>query len=179
MEVINSQRLYYRLLGEDDAELFAELDSDPEVMRFINGGKPHSLDDIKIKALPRLMAYTDKEKGHGMWGVFTQDDNEFVGWILVRPMNFFSEQPELDNLEIGWRFMRKSWGKGFGTESAKQVTDALIAKGGITALSAIADPENTASIGIMKKIGLQFIKQYIHQDSQLGDIDVVYYQRVL
>lgn len=176
MKVSDSTRLTYRLLGEHDAALFAELDSDPEVMKYINGGKPHSLEDIKTQAIPRLMAYTNQAKGHGMWGVFIKESNEFIGWILARPMSFFSEQPELDNLEIGWRFKQSSWGKGYGTEAAEQVKQALLALGGINAISAVALPDNIGSINIMKKIGLTFVKQYIHQDTQRDDIDAVYYQ---
>ncbi|NMP32155.1 GNAT family N-acetyltransferase [Thalassotalea sp. M1531] len=179
MKVTDSARLSYRLLDEHDADLFYTLDRDPEVMRFINGGKPHTLEYIKSEAIPRLMAYTDQVKGHGMWGVFIKESNEFIGWILVRPMNFFSDVPEFDNLEIGWRFMQNSWGKGFGTEAAQQVKDAIVGLGAVSAISAIAVPDNKGSINIMTKIGLTFIKQYIHHDKQLGELEAVYYQQQL
>ena len=41
--VSNSTRLTFRLMGQDDAQALWELDQDPEVMRFINGGEPHSM----------------------------------------------------------------------------------------------------------------------------------------
>ena len=188
MDVADSPRLTYRLLGEDDAELFYKLDKDPAVMRYINGGKAHTIEYIRDQAIPRLMAYTDPEKGHGMWGVFTKgnskentkegglEENKFIGWILIRPMDFFSDKPEFDNLEIGWRFTQASWGKGYGTEAAEQVKQAIIALGGINAITAVAMPDNAGSINIMEKIGLHFVKQYLHHDSQLGDVEAVYYQ---
>jgi len=178
MKVDNSERLSYRLLGNKDEKLFFALDSDPEVMRYINGGVPHSMDDIIKLALPRLAAYTNPEKGYGMWGVFTKKC-EFIGWILLRPMNFFSDSPEFDNLEIGWRFMKDSWGNGYATEAAMQIKRAAIEQGGIRAISAIAVQDNKGSINIMEKIGLEYVKQYCHHDDQLGDLDAVYYQEVL
>ena len=42
-------------------------------------------------------------------------------------------------------------------------------------VSAIAMPDNTASIGVMRKLGMQFVKRYMHQDA-LGDVDAVLYR---
>lgn len=178
--VPNSSRLSYRLLGQNDGQLLWELDQDPEVMRFINGGNMTSMQEMQDKMLPRLAAYTDAEKGWGMWGCFdhsSQQQAEFVGWILVRPMNFFSGEPELRNLEVGWRFKRSTWGKGIASEAAQQVTQAMVAQSGpsIDSFCAIADEDNLASIGIMRKLGMQYVKTYLHQDP-LFTTQVVYYQ---
>jgi RimJ/RimL family protein N-acetyltransferase len=42
--------------------------------------------------------------------------------------------------------------------------------------SAIAVKDNLASIAVMKKLGMQYIKTYSHTDSPLGDVDVVLYR---
>ena len=47
MKINNSARLSYALITEDDAELLYQLDQDPEVMRYINGGKISSMTDIQ------------------------------------------------------------------------------------------------------------------------------------
>ncbi len=51
---------------------------------------------------------------------------------------------------------------------------ALIENKSATQYSAIADTDNTASIGIMRNLGMQFIKPDLHKDP-LGDIEVDYY----
>jgi len=180
MHVENSDRLSYRLLSTNDATLFFELDQDPLVMKYINGGKPNSMEDIENLFMPRLTQFTDADKGWGMWGIFDKANNEFLGWILVRPMGFFSENPEWRNLEIGWRLMHKTWGKGIATEAAKAVTDALIEQQSIhfDSFCAIAMTENQASVNIMKKLGLEYIKTYMHKDA-FGENKVVYYRREL
>ncbi|WP_371186703.1 GNAT family N-acetyltransferase [Thalassotalea maritima] len=54
MTVPPSERLTYRLMDVDDSERFYQLDQDPQVMKYINGGTPSSRDDIEHKLMPRL-----------------------------------------------------------------------------------------------------------------------------
>jgi len=163
-------------MTQNDGEMLYQLDQDIEVMRFINGGKRTTRDEITNVLLPRMKSYTTPERGWGIWAVFLKETNQYIGWILVRPMDFFSDKPQFDNLELGWRFERASWGKGYATEAAKAIADELARKTDIKKFCAIADEDNYGSIGIMKKLGMTFIKQYIHHDP-LGDWDVVYYER--
>ncbi|WP_196137636.1 GNAT family N-acetyltransferase [Aliikangiella sp. G2MR2-5] len=174
IEVASTARLSFRLLGAEDKELLFELDQDPEVMKYINGGKMTTMKDVEEVYLPRLASYSSPEKGWGMWGVFVKNNEDFIGWILVRPMEFFSENPEFDNLELGWRFKRSSWGNGYGTEAAKAVMDAVGEPDDVKRLSAVAMLGNEASVNIMKKLGMEYIKTYTHKDP-LGDIEAVYY----
>lgn len=179
MQVHNSERLAYRLLDQDDAEQLWQLDQDEEVMRFINNGLKTSIEDIHSVFIPRMAKYTNAEKGWGLWHVSTLDTQEFIGWVLVRPMDFFTEEPKFNDLELGWRFFKSSWGKGYGTEAARAIKTALIDNisdnNPIECLSALAIKENYGSIGIMKKIGMGFIKEFFHKDP-LGDMDAVLYR---
>lgn len=175
LTVPDTKRLTYTLMSQDDADFLFQLDQDPEVMRHINGGKPSSRDYIEQVFLPRMKSYTKPAAGFGMWRVTESISQQSIGWILVRPMGFFTDNPQLDNLELGWRFLQSAWGKGYATEAALSVKEALIANGGLTALSAIALPANQASIKIMTKLGMCFEKQAIHKDP-LGDELVVYYR---
>jgi len=163
------------LLTSKDAELLFELDQDPEVMRYLTAGKLTTKQDISNVFIPRMEAYRDVEKGWGLWGVFLQDNDEFIGWVLVRPMEFFSDKPEFDNLELGWRFKQSSWGKGYASEAAQHVKDVLAVNTKINAFSATALADNLGSIAVMKRIGMSHVKNYLHHDSS-GDIAAVYYQ---
>ena len=176
LHVPNSERLTYRFLTPNDAGLLFELDQDTEVMKYINGGTMSTMDDINNVMLPRMASYANPIKGWGLWGVFTQNDKAFIGWVLVRPMDFFSDSPKSHDLELGWRFKRTSWGKGYGTEAAIAVKGALAATQQMTHFSAIAFPDNQGSINIMKKLGMTYIKTDIHCDP-LGNEEVVYYQQ--
>jgi RimJ/RimL family protein N-acetyltransferase len=178
MKIPNSERLQFELMAEQDAHLFFELDQDPEVMRYINGGKMTSMEDVLNIYIPRMKSYTNEKLGWGQWKVTITDSNEFIGWVLVRPVDFFSDNPQLDNLELGWRFKQMTWGKGYATEAAKSIALAVSQTKSVSKISAIALEDNLASIKIMTKLGMKYIKTYLHKDP-LGDIEAVYYEKKL
>ncbi|QYJ87844.1 GNAT family N-acetyltransferase [Shewanella mesophila] len=180
MEITNSPRLRFEMMTQEDAQLLFELDQDPEVMRYINGGKPSTMEDIVNILLPRLKVYTDPDKGWGIWKVTTRSDNtplpsSFIGWILVRPMDFFSDSPKYHDIELGWRFKQCSWGKGYATEAARAIATKIANQQGVSHLSAVADEDNLASIKIMQKLGMTF-KQLTQYPTPMGSVEVVHYQ---
>ena len=179
--VANSERLKFRLMSSDDESILWELDQDPAVMKYINGGIPTSREALRSIYLPRLNQYTDPLKGWGMWATSLLESDVFVGWILVRPMAFFTDCPETHHLELGWRFQQAAWGKGYATEAAEAVISSFIRSIDFNnqqtkkLFSALAVPENLASIKIMKKLGMTYVKTALHRDP-LGDEVAVYYQ---
>ncbi len=175
MNIPFSKRLSYTLMTEQDADLLFQLDQDSEVMKYINGGKPTSREQIENVFLPRMKSYTNQAEGWGLWKVTVTQTTEFLGWILVRPMDYFSDQPQYQNLELGWRFNRQSWGKGYATEAAIALKQAIMLKGDVSEISAMAMPDNHASVKIMTNLGMHYVKTYILTDP-LGDMEVVYYQ---
>lgn len=176
LNIPSSQRLSFQLLSEQDAALLFEVDQDAEVMRYINGGTLTSMQTIKDVMLPRMAKYRDPATGYGIWQVRRQADNSYLGWVLIRPMGFNTATPSLDDVEIGWRFKRSFWGQGYASEAALAVAKAVLGQNQhVKYLSAIAMPANEGSIGVMRKLGMQFIKRYIHQDA-LGDVDAVLYR---
>lgn len=181
IQVPESERLSFRLLTDSDldAELLWQLDQDPAVMKFITRGRTTTRQEIADRFLPRLRAYRNPKFGWGLWGVFQKSDDRFIGWILIRPMGFFAGETDVDrddrNLEIGWRFQQASWGQGFATEAARAVAGAIIAAGECDQLSAIALPENSASIQVMKKLGLEYSRTSNHDDDEFGVYQLAYY----
>lgn len=178
--VPNSERLSFSLISEQEKELLFELDQDPEVMRYINGGKVTTWEEVENIFVPRLNAYRKPEKGWGLWAAHTLDDNTYLGWVLVRPLHFFDDETptEYDNLELGWRFKRSAWGKGYGTEAAQAVCDVVSQVEGVNKVNALAEKENLGSIRIMEKLGMKYIKDILYRDP-LGDVDVVYYEKAV
>jgi RimJ/RimL family protein N-acetyltransferase len=58
------------------------------------------------------------------------------------------------------------------------IRDAVTANTEVTHVSALAVADNLASIAVMKKIGMTFVKAYLHKDP-IGDFDAVHYQMPL
>lgn len=178
MYIENSKRLSYRLMTLDDGRLLYELDQDPQVMKYISGGILTTMESIQNVMLPRLKAYLNAEKGWGIWQVNRLNDKQYIGWILVRPLGFFTGKLQADNLELGWRFKAHSWGQGYASEAADHVLQSFAKHKKIKRFSAIADPNNLASIKVMKKIKMTYIKTFLNNDPLFSQ-EVAYYERNL
>jgi RimJ/RimL family protein N-acetyltransferase len=157
LNLSDSQRLSFRLMDESDLDFLHALDQDEAVMQYINGGQKTSWHDKVNIFLPRMMSYRNEEKGWGLWQVTVKNSNLAIGWVLVRPMGFFSDQVEWQNIELGWRFKKEFWGIGYATEAANAVMKALKQQQpAIQKFTAVALADHLASISIMKKLGMQF-----------------------
>jgi len=93
-------------MTRDDAEVMFQIDQDPEVMRYINGGKMTTREDVQNIYIPRMESYANAEAGWGLWKISILENYEFknsevIGLILVRPMAFFTDSPEYKNIELG------------------------------------------------------------------------------
>ena len=108
------------------------------------------------------------------------ENNVFIGWIIVRPFNFFNEQSEFirddSTIELGWRFKQSAWGQGYASEAASTIMNELAKNPTHLHFCATALAENIGSINIMKKLGMTFVKNYTHSD-KFGDRQAVFYQR--
>lgn len=145
-------------------------------MRFLTGGRKTTRQEVDEVFIPRIESFSNEEKGWGLWQARLADGSEeALGWILVRPMGFFTGNRQEHNLELGWRFTRSSWGKGYATEAARAVIEALQAAGYST-FSAIALADNHASVNVMKKLGMQYMRTERYTDAIFDD-DVVVYTR--
>ncbi|WP_249364614.1 GNAT family N-acetyltransferase [Pseudoalteromonas rubra] len=178
MIIAPSTRLKYRLMTQQDGDLLIELDSDPAVMRYITNGQPTTRAQIEQFYLPRLAKFTHPQQGWGLWHCSLLDDDTFLGWVLIRPMNFFEGDMDERDLEIGWRFKQAAWGKGYATEAAKHIAEHLAEQNKMDYLSAIALKDNLGSINIMQKLSMTFLKEGKHTGPD-GPVDVVYYRKAI
>ena len=123
------------------------MDRDPEVTKFITG--PWS-DPDRHEAFVRERIETDFGEGLGYWSVFSRKRlDHFLGWVLLIPYDGVG--PEI---EIGWRFNRDAWGKGFATEAARPVLEHALKTLALQRVVADIDPENLGSIQVAMKIGM-------------------------
>ena len=146
-----------RQFTRDDAVLLNELDSDPEVLRFINGGIPPSLDQTVHEILPRFMAYYDCDPRFGFWAAIERSTSRFLGWFHLRP---FQEDETI--LELGYRLEQRAWGRGFATEGSR----ALIAKAfeelGAREVVATALIGNLRSRRVMERLGMAIAGEFVY-----------------
>src|SRR5712692_4165214 len=102
---LETDRLLLRRLTEADVDNLFDLDSDPEVMRFINGGTPTPRDVIEHDLLPRFLWYYEQSAGYGFWAAIEKATGEFLGWFHFRPPAGAGP----DVVELGYRLRKAAW----------------------------------------------------------------------
>jgi len=153
---LETERLVLRRFTEADLDNLVALDSDPDVMRFINGGTPTSRDDMQNVFLPAFLRYRDRIEGYGFWAAIEKSTGEFLGWFHFRP----PEGASPDEPELGYRLRKSAWGKGYGTEGSR----ALIRKGfielGVQRVVASTYQDNLGSRRVMEKAGMTLVRTF-------------------
>jgi RimJ/RimL family protein N-acetyltransferase len=154
---LQTERLLLRRFTGDDVDNLVELDSDPDVMRFINGGRPTPRREIENEVLPAFLGYYERFAGYGFWAVVERSTGSFVGWFHLRP----AEGPS-DEVELGYRLRRSAWGNGYATEGSRALIDKAFAELGVRRVFASTMVVNVASRRVMEKAGLRFVRTF-HQ----------------
>jgi len=114
--VIETDRLILRELTADDASGMFEMDSNPEVHRYL-GNKPVTSIEQSIRDI-EFVRRQYRENGIGRWAVILKSTGQFIGWsglkLITEPVN-----GQTNYYDVGYRFIKKHWGNGYATESAK------------------------------------------------------------
>lgn len=152
MGKIETSRLVLRRPLPEDVGPLAEINSDPEVMKYIGDGRVRTFEQT-AEGIPRAIREWD-ERGHGLFSVDRRDTGEFIGWVALTVPSFLPEV--LPAIEIGWRLARRHWGQGFATEAAREALRFGFQSCGFDAIISIRHVDNDASRRVMEKLGLHF-----------------------
>lgn len=87
-----------------------------------------------------------------------KNSNEFIGWAGLKYIAEINGRK--DNYDLGYRFLRRHWGKGYGTESAKAFVAFGFNEMQLARMSGYANVAHPASINILEKCGLQFTNTF-------------------
>ena len=155
-----TERLILRELEYTDENDLFEMDSDPEVHLFIENNPVKSIDETtKVIAMLKVQY---KENGIARWAVVDKLTNECVGWSGLKYFN----QP-LNNhtnfYELGYRFKKKHWGKGFATESSNAILDYGFKNLNVDSIFAITDPKNLNSKKVLNKLGFSLEETFDYE----------------
>jgi RimJ/RimL family protein N-acetyltransferase len=146
--LIETTRLGLRPFELDDVEDFFELGSDPEIIRY---AEARPLADLaEARKVMREAPLTDYEKyGYGRLAVVLKRTGELIGFC---GMKFISE---LGRNELGYRYKRRFWGQGLGTEAGLATLEDAHDRLGMSEGIALIIPENIGSVRVAEKLGMR------------------------
>ena len=148
--IIETERLYFREFVATDADGIFSLDSDPEVHQYLGKNPIKTIQQAKDIISFIRKQYVDN--GVGRLAIIEKETNNFVGW------GGFKLVTDLTNghqhyYDLGYRFLKQAWGKGYATESSKAAVEYAFNTLKLPVIYAIADRGNLQSRRVLEKCG--------------------------
>jgi [ribosomal protein S5]-alanine N-acetyltransferase len=155
-----TERLFLREIYLTDVAGFFELDSDPEVHRYL-GSTPVQNNQQIVEAI-QFIRQQYMNNGIGRWAVIDKKTNDFIGWaglkLITEPIN-----NHVNFYDLGYRFIRSYWGQGIATEAANASLAYAFNTLRVKEVYAHADCANTGSNKVLSKVGLTLIETFVHK----------------
>lgn len=153
---IRTDRLTLRPLALTDLPLFIEMDTDPDVMRYIRDVMTKEqvterFDDI-LSNVDNLFI--------GFWVIQPQASDTPDGWVMLKhlptdaPNGTKVQQVNGGDIEVGYRLRQMSWGNGYATEAGKAALHEAFETLGLEKVIAVTDFDNMRSRNVLAKLGL-------------------------
>jgi [ribosomal protein S5]-alanine N-acetyltransferase len=150
---------------ESDAQLLFELDSDPEVMRYIGPFAMPTVEAYRERIRTVWLPYYTSHPTAGFWAINEKATDRFVGWVFVRPATDYKFAAEAGwfcpyEIELGYRLKRAEWGRGLATEASAALVRLAFTDPSVTAVVATALAPNRASTRVMEKVGMSRVREF-------------------
>ncbi|WP_452232918.1 GNAT family N-acetyltransferase [Lacinutrix sp. MEBiC02595] len=163
---IETERLLLRELRLTDLEGMFALDSDPEVHKYL-GNKPVKTIAESQKILESVFTQY-KERGIGRFAVIEKGTGDFVGWSGLRLNTEYNMNGFTKYYDVGYRLIKRFWGKGYATESGKASLDYAFNILKLPEIYATTEIGNKASHNALLKIGLHYVEDFYFEQEQMN-----------
>jgi RimJ/RimL family protein N-acetyltransferase len=140
-------RLSLSLVREIDRENVVALERDPEVMRFLNGGRPATEEGVDEGA----SFLTPRGGEDDVWAAVETRSGAFLGWFSLRHVREGVG-------ELGYRLRRDAWGRGLATEGATALVAMGFADHDFARIVASAMAVNRPSRRVLEKTGFTHMR---------------------
>lgn len=147
--MFDTKRLTFRKFERGDVNVIHAMRSDPEIMRFIGDLSEDPADSEKW--MTKICAPWNKE-GIGYLAIVEKATGQLSGWCGLWVV------PETQEIEVGYAIAKSKWGRGYATEAAAAFVEYAFRELELARIVALAFPENAASINVMKKLGMRYVR---------------------
>ena len=153
---LETRRLIITQFCDDDAQHLLELNSDPDVVKYTGEAPYESIDDVQSSLVRNYYQYEHYKRGR--LSIFDKEAGDYIGWCGLR---YF---PESGQTDLGYRLLKRHWGKGYATESSIACLDYGFNTLNLLKITATAMRANKASIHVFEKLGLKHSRDIIEHD---------------
>ncbi|MEY2243856.1 GNAT family N-acetyltransferase [Streptomyces sp. SAS_267] len=158
MTEIRTPRLLLRRWYDDDLAPMADINADPEVMRWIGDGSVLDL-DATAEEIERWEDEWDEE-GFGIFAVELLASGELAGFAGLSVPEYLPEV--LPAVEISWRFGSPFWGQGYASEAAHATLEFALQDRGLDRVISVDRISNEASLNVVRKLGMKPERETVH-----------------
>ena len=172
--ILETPRLTLRQFTEDDLDNLFDLNSDPEVVRYLTGGRPTPREEMRDEILPFHLAVYDRFDRLGTWAADSAATGEFLGWFHFRPGH---GSDDITNIELGYRLRRPAWNSGYATEGSRALISMGFSDLAVERVFAHTMTVNTASRHVLEKCGLMLVRTipyegaYVIEGAEHGEVE--------
>ena len=158
--ILETDRLVIREFTIEDGFLIYTLNQNSEVTRYTHDPVKDIEDARQILQqviLPQYDLYN-----HGRWAVHVKPALAFIGWCGLKFVSRSTSAGRQENeIDLGYRFSKESWGNGYASEAAYACIEYGFKKLHLQRIVGRALPENAASIRVLEKCGMSFLGEQV------------------
>lgn len=146
---LRTNRLLLRQWKRDDFSSFAEINADPEVMKFY----PSTLTENESNSMAEKIMSLITENSWGFWAAELIKEKKFIGFVGLNQPAY--KLPVNPCVEIGWRLAKEYWGSGYATEGAIAALRFAYESLNLDEVYSFASVNNKKSVNVMKRLGMK------------------------
>lgn len=160
LPVLETERLILRPFTLDDIPASQAMNLDAEVSKYTGDGGVVSKEEIERRIKENVLG-DYKKYGYGRLAVELKNGEKFIGFCGLKYI------PEDTAVDLGYRLMKKYWGKGLATEASQACLDYGFHTLKLKRITAMVVPDNKGSINVLEKLGFAFEKE-VMEDGELA-----------
>ncbi len=158
MEILKTPRLILRTWTIADVQDGYAIWGDPEVMKFVDSGKPQALERVR-KSIEAGIKHQEKF-GYQHWAVIEKESAKLIGACG------FNSTDQVGVIELVFHFSKFYWGRGYATESALGCIEFAFDQLKPEKVIAGCHPDNEASKKVLLKSGFFYVGNKWFDDTQ-------------
>jgi RimJ/RimL family protein N-acetyltransferase len=155
---IRTPRLLLRRWHDDDLAPMADINADPQVMRWVDDGSVRDLEQT-AQDIERWEEEWDEE-GFGLFAVELLASGELAGFTgLSVPESL----PEVaSEVAVSWRLGSPFWGQGYASEAAHATLEFALQDRGLDRVISVVRIGDEASENVIRKLGMALEREIEH-----------------